>query len=476
MMATTNRCSLRFAVASTFLATALTSPLFANTTNQVGIVGAGKKYTNIQAAVSASANGDVVEVYPGTYIGTNAIAVINNSITIRGIGTRPVLDASSAPISNDKAIFVAGNNNVNNASIIVENLEFTGANGPSNNDGGIRPECTNLVVRNCYFHNNQNGIQGGWANSSILFEYCEFADNGYGDGYTHNIYIGSGVASFTMRYCYSHSANQGHLLKSRANTNYILYNRITEEADGLASYEIQLPQGGLSYIVGNLIEKGVNAVNHAFFICYADENQNNPIQNLYVANNTIVNDCPHNPTFFHVGGTPGGKVVNNIMIGPGTITDAGAALVFTNNLSLSSAQLVNASTYNYQLIPFSSAIDWGVTPGVYSNFDLTPSYVYVHPTTCAVRQVMSALDVGAYEATDPASSYLHLASLCKTNNNLYVNWLGNNAMSQILECKTNLADSTWMLVSSNAPGATPYYAKAFATNSPEIFFRIRATH
>ncbi len=53
------------------------------------------------------------------------------------------------------------------------------------------------------------------------------------------------VDSFTLRYCYSHNAVAGHELKSRAKTNYILYNRIGNEG-GTGSYEVQIANGGTS--------------------------------------------------------------------------------------------------------------------------------------------------------------------------------------------------------------------------------------
>jgi hypothetical protein len=468
-MAITNRYPLCIAAVSLFLATALTTPLMAVTTNQVG---AGKTYSTIQAAVSASANGDVVEIYPGTYSGAAAVAVINNSITIRGIGTRPVLDATSYTIPNGKAIFEASG-----PDITIENIEFMGAAVPDNNGAGIRPEGAKLTVRHCYFHDNQDGMVGGAVNSQFLIEYCEFARNGAGDGQSHNIYVNN-IGKLTFQYNYSHNASTGHLFKSRAYVNYILYNRLTDETGGNASYELDVPQGGLTYIIGNLIEQCPTTQNHGMINFYEECPPHgtatpNPTNIAYICNNTIVNDYGGG-TVINNASTSAAVVINNIFVGGGTLFSGLGTP--TNNLSLNGTQLVNRASYDYHLIPYSSAIDWGVTPGVYSNFDLTPAYVYVHPTTCAVRQVMAALDVGAYEATDPGSAYLHLTSLYKTNNNLYVNWLGNNAMSQILECKTNLFDSTWKLVSSNAPTATPYYAKTFVTNSPEIFFRIRATH
>ena len=91
------------------------------------------------------------------------------------------------------------------------------------------------------------------------FEDTQFGHNGAGDGYSHNFYINH-VRSFTLEGSWSHDANVGHLVKSRALTNYIRYNRITGQA-GSDSYEIDLPNGGLSYVIGNVIQQGMATQN-----------------------------------------------------------------------------------------------------------------------------------------------------------------------------------------------------------------------
>jgi len=49
-------------------------------------------------------------------------------------------------------------------------------------------------------HGNEEGILAGHNRSSrILVEYTEFADNGYGDGLSHNIYVNH-AREFTMRF------------------------------------------------------------------------------------------------------------------------------------------------------------------------------------------------------------------------------------------------------------------------------------
>jgi hypothetical protein len=84
-----------------------------------------------------------------------------------------------------------------------------------------------------------------------------------------------GPGTFTLRYSYSHDCNQGHLVKSRAYENHITYNRLSSETSP-TSYEIDLPDGGLSYVIGNVVQQGPNDVNSTF-LSYMWESGNNPI-------------------------------------------------------------------------------------------------------------------------------------------------------------------------------------------------------
>lgn len=155
---------------------------------------------------------------------------------------------------------------------------------------GEKLEGAGLPVRRCYFHHNENGIlTSSVRGSHVLVENCEFNHNGNGEGKTHNIYIGH-VDSFTARGNYFHNANRGQEIKSRAYLNYILYNRITCEENGRSNYEIDISDGGTTYIIGNLIHQGP-LTDNTKIIAYAAESDSNPDQHLYVVNNTIVNTC-----------------------------------------------------------------------------------------------------------------------------------------------------------------------------------------
>jgi len=51
-------------------------------------------------------------------------------------------------------------------------------------------------------------------------------------------------------------------VKTRSRYVYILYNRISGE-DGTDSYEIDIPNGGRAYIIGNVIQQGPNSPNRS---------------------------------------------------------------------------------------------------------------------------------------------------------------------------------------------------------------------
>jgi hypothetical protein len=172
-------------------------------------VGPTRTYKVPSEASSVAKDGDIIEIDAGDYLGDTATWKQNN-LMLRGVGGKVHLIANGQS-AGGKAIWVIQGNNTT-----LENIEFSGATVPDQNGAGIRQEGNNLTVRFCYFHDNEEGILAGDNPSSeILIEYSEFGYNGFGDGYSHNLYINH-IAKFTMQYCYSHHAKVGHLVKSRA--------------------------------------------------------------------------------------------------------------------------------------------------------------------------------------------------------------------------------------------------------------------
>ena len=350
-------------------------------------VGPTRQFTDPSQVAGVVQTGDVVEIDAGIYNSTET--TWTTSLTLRGVGGRAHLVAP-ATISNQKGIWVT-----QGANTAVENIEFSGAAVPDLNGSGIRAEGQDLAICGSYFHDNQEGILADAKN--LLIEYSEFARNGNCDptgalGCAHNIYVSS-AARFTIRYSYSHHASIGHLVKSRAQENYILYNRIMDEASGTSSYTIDLPNGGLSYVIGNLLQQGPNTDNPTILI-YGEEGLNKTSKTLYVVNNTFVNDLGSGK-FIELSGGTTVTVQNNLFVGGGTAVSGTAAQV--SNLQTNTPNFVDITNFDYRPTATTPGIDGGTAPGLGGAFDLTPIYQYVHPSNREPRPTRNAIDVGAYE-------------------------------------------------------------------------------
>ena len=357
-------------------------------------VGPTRTYKTPCAAIAVAHANDVIEIDAATYSG-DVCVIATSGLTLRGVGGRPKLDAAGHS-AEGKAIWV-----IRNPSTTIENIEFANAVVTDNNGAGIRHERGNLTIRHCYFDHNQDGIlTGADSTSDVVIEYSEFAFSGNTPtpGQEHNMYIGA-IHSFTLRGSYSHDVTEGNLVKSRARTNYILYNRITGEG-GTDSYELDLPNGGRSYVIGNIIEQGPSSPNHSIIEYGAEGIPSGRATDLFVVNNTIVNDASAG-TFVFVSGSVTTPVTlrNNIFAGPGTISTQASAVLDANTTAADGdPKFVNRSAYDYRLLSGSPAIDHGGAPGSAFGVSLVPTLQYVHPTSTVSRATAgSAIDRGAYE-------------------------------------------------------------------------------
>ncbi len=306
--------------------------LFSNLVSaKTWLVGANRNFKKPSEVSGLVQDGDTVLIDPGIYP-QDVCLWRARRLLIKGVSQFAHLK-SGGRAYGQKAIWV-----IQGDSTIVENIEFSECAVPDRNGAGIRLEATHLVVRNCYFHDNQEGILAGDnALSDVIVEFCEFSGNGFGDGLSHNLYINH-VRSLTFRFNYSHDSRVGHLLKSRAHKNIILYNFLNTGNDN-GSYEIDLPNGGPSVLIGNVILQGPFSQNSSL-ISYGKEGLSNPgPHELILSHNTLVNRKA-NGTFLNLQtGVDKLVLINNIIAGPGALK---------NGLPLSSEEkgnLINTNTF-----------------------------------------------------------------------------------------------------------------------------------
>ncbi len=357
-------------------------------------VGPGQTYAAPCAAIAMAATGDRIEIdAAGSYKG-DVCGWTTNGLTIVGVHGRPVIDANGMNAEGKATWVITGDDTT------VQNVEMTGATVPDGNGAGIRQEGANLTVVGCYFHDNQDGILAGdKTGSTITIEASEFAHNGAGDGQSHNLYINH-VDKLVFQWNYSHDAVVGHLLKTRALVSDIRYNRFSGEM-GTDSYEINVPNAGTTMIVGNLIEQGPNTSNSAI-IDYGSEPMGfNATQDLYVVNNTVVNDRTSGGTFVQIAAmvTTPAVLTNNIFVGGGTVSTQSSAVQTTNFTgTVAMAMLASPTTYDYHLVAGSPCVDAGSDPGITSGgVSLAPVMEYVHPAGVEGRMTVGTIDIGAYE-------------------------------------------------------------------------------
>ncbi len=357
-------------------------------------VGPTRSYLVPSAVASLVADGDTVEIDAGLYTG-NVAKWFANNLVIRAVGNGYAHLAAGGNYAEGKAIWV-----IKGADCTVEGIEFSGCQVPDHNGAGIRQEGQHLTLRNCFFHHNEMGIlTSNDGVSDFVFESCEFSHNGYGDGFSHNIYVGA-VNSLTMRYCYSHDAHIGHLVKSRARFNNLYYNRFTGE-NGDGSYEVDMPNGGQAILIGNIIEQSPNSQNGGI-ISFALENQSHPEQQIVLSHNTIVNNRFSGRFLQYSNSTALVKLVNNLFLGPGTLLQGTTAVLdTTHNIWLTiiaEGMLSDPANYEYRPTSSSPCVDAGTDAGYFNNIPLTALYSYLHPMTRTARWFSgTAPDVGAYE-------------------------------------------------------------------------------
>jgi hypothetical protein len=340
-------------------------------------VGPHQPITRIQEAARLAQHGAVIEIDAGDYP-MDVASWPQNDLTIRAVGGRARLLAGGRS-AEGKAVWVVKGDNVT-----IEHVEFSGALVTDENGAGIRHEGPGkLVIRDCRFTGNEMGmLSSNHPEAELVVERSEFDHNAVAggrwsrDSIGHQIYVGR-IARFTLRDSYIHHGMFGHLVKSRARENFLYNNRITDEGDGRASYELEFPEGGVAYVVGNIVQQGPRTENVAM-IAFGAEGNRWARNELYLAHNTLVDDVPRGGIFVRVW--PGARVIsaNNVLVGHG-IAVYGTRPISRQDVRARPGDVPFARFHDYRLANGSALVNSATDPGEVDGISLRPAREYLHP-------------------------------------------------------------------------------------------------
>ncbi len=339
------------------------------------VVGPDGAPMSLDDAVAQAKDGDVIEMIEGAYHG--ALVLESRKLTLRGVGTAVIVDGE-AKLAAALALWT-----VRGGQVTLENIQFRGARSQAGAGAGVRQEGGRLTIRRCQFFDNEHGmLTTNDEAAELLIEDSVFgAAPRIVGGLYHLLNVGR-IGKLTITGSRFQQGFEGHLIRSRARENYIAYNLIHDGQRGGASYEIEIVDGGMSTILGNVIAQGADGQNPVL-VAYGSEGRAWPKNELRLSHNTFINYAWTPAWYLRVfkDHLPGGFevfAVNNLLVGPGVFW-LGAPGHFEGNRVALRSMLRDAPTYFFELPPDSIWRGSGVDPTNFEGRDLSPKAEYEWP-------------------------------------------------------------------------------------------------
>ena len=359
-------------------------------------------------ALAQAVDGDTIALQAGEHRGQVAV-ITHRRLTLRGIngtggaggaGGRPVLHAGGQS-AEGKAILV-----VRGGDIRIENIEFRGARVADRNGAGIRFEKGRLLVKHCAFFDNENGLlTANFGDAELTVEDSEFAQAPAHTPLPHLIYVGR-IARFTLTGSRVRGGQDGHLVKTRAAENHIRYNQLVDGAGGRASYALDIANGGVAFVVGNVLGHGAARTNPVL-MSYGSEGDGGRDgaagreHALFMVNNTLLNEALLPGIFLRVHADKLAApvqtlYVNNLSVGLGA-GELGLANITQGNFSAPAAVLLDMAAGLYALKPDSLLRHRGTAPGTARGVLLAPQAQFMPPVGTQGVGAVTRWSPGAYQ-------------------------------------------------------------------------------
>lgn len=349
---------------------------------------------SLAQALKRAADGDEIQLLPGEHR-AQAGVIEQKHLTLRGVGARPVLLAAGAH-AEGKAILV-----VRNGEVLIENIEFRGARVPDGNGAGIRFERGRLTVSRCAFFDNQMGLlTANFGDAELVVRDSEFGQAPAGTRLPHLLYVGR-IARVTITGSRFSGGADGHLVKSRAREHHVRYNLLVDGPAGRAAYELEFPNGGLAFVVGNVIGQGPQTSNPTLLSFGAEGSPDGRPHALHLVNNTFLN-AGLRPAFFvrvhesRLKSVVEQRAANNLFLGLG-VPDIGWSDLALGNHVASRSELRDADHGDYRLQSSGSLRGQGAEPGSAHGVDLRPAFEFTLPVGTRAIATPARWSPGAFQ-------------------------------------------------------------------------------
>jgi hypothetical protein len=213
---------------------------------------------DLPARLRSARPGEVITVPPGRHAGV--LGVIDQpGITLTSPDAGADFHAAGAHVEG-KALLV-----VRAEGTRLHNIGLHGARVPDGNGAGIRFERGTLTLEHCRLLDNEMGLLSAPGPAmQLVVRHCVFGDapRHAGPMLRHLLYVGR-IASCVVMNSRFFNGWRGHLIKTRAAVNRILWNDLLDGADGAAAYELEFPEGGDNFVMGNRLEQSARTMNPA---------------------------------------------------------------------------------------------------------------------------------------------------------------------------------------------------------------------
>jgi len=331
----------------------------------------------VEDALRQARDGEIIELLPGDYRG--GLLIENRRLTLRGVqGAKLAVIKGDGKAGSAKALWT-----VRGGEVTLQNLSFRGARSSEGAGAGVRQEGGQLTLRDCQFFDNEYGVfSANDERAQLRIEASAFgmAPRVVGS-LPHLLNVGR-IARLSVEGSRFQQGFEGHLIKTRARENLIAYNFIHDGQRGGASYEIDIANGGLATVVGNVIGQGSETQN-LVLVGYGSEDRAWDRNELVLAHNTFINWGWTPAWFLRVFSDnlpPQTEViaVNNLLVGGG-LFDWAAPGFFDGNRHARLGMLRDAETSAFELPPGSLWRNSGVDPRRVKGRDLSPKAEFVWP-------------------------------------------------------------------------------------------------